>query len=76
MMKFETKRIFTGTTKKVGKQGNEYILISFLNDEGQTFTVVSDVDVPENIKMLDEVNVEFEITTGRYTNMRVKRIWK
>lgn len=75
-MRFQTKRIYTGKTIKTSKQGNEYILLSFLNDDGQTFTVVSDVDVTDDIKQLDEVNVEFEIKAGRYINMRVKRIWK
>lgn len=75
-MRFEIRRIYTGTTKKISNQGNEYILISFLNDEGQTFSVVSDVEVPDDIQPLDEVNVEFELSTGRYKNLRVKRIWK
>lgn len=75
-MRFKTRRIYTGTTTKMSKMGNEYILVSFLNDDGQTFTVVSDVEVPDDVQKLDEVNVEFEVSVGRYNNLRVKRIWK
>ena len=75
-MRFETRRIYTGTTKRESKEGKEYTLISFLDDEGQTFTVVSDVEVPNDVKQLDSVFVEFELSTGKYKNLRVKRIWK
>jgi len=75
-MRFETRRIYTGTTKKEGKNGNKYTLINFLDDEGQTFSVVSDVEVPLGIKQLETVNVEFELTTGKYKNLRVKKMWK
>lgn len=73
-MRFETKCNYIGKKKKVSEKGNEYLLISFLDDD-YIFNAVSDVEVPENIERLDEVNVEFELTV-KYNNLRVKRIWK
>lgn len=75
-MKFQCERIITGVEKKTSKDGNEYILIHFLNDDGRTFSCVSEVPLPSDIKQLDKVNVEFQIIIGRYINLRVVGIWK
>lgn len=75
-MRFQTERIITGAEKKTSKNGNVYTIINFLDDNGRTFSCVSDVSLTSDIKALDKVNVEFEIITGRYTNLRVVGIWK
>lgn len=75
-MRFQTERIITGAEKKTSKNGNVYTIINFLDDNGRTFSCVSDVPLTSDIKALDKVNVEFEIITGRYTNLRVVGIWK
>lgn len=75
-MKFNSKCIYTGKVIKEGKKG-KYILVHFLKEDGQTFSVVSDVDVPENVNQLDVVNVVFElIFTSKNVYVRVKKIWK
>ena len=75
-MRFQCERIITGAERRTSKSGHEYILMHFLDDEGRTFSCVSDVEVPDDIQPLEEVNVEFDLSTGRYKNLRVKRIWK
>lgn len=75
-MKFNARCVYTGKTEKKSKKGNKYILVNFLDDNGKTFTVLSVVDVPENIKMLEVVNVEFELVFGRNIYLRVNKIWK
>lgn len=74
-MKFRTKRVFTGKEVKINKNGERYIIVYFLDDNGKTFSVVSVEDV--NINQLDVVNVEFEIIFGiKNIYMRANKIWK
>lgn len=76
ILRFQCERVITGAEKKMSKNGNEYIIFNFLDDNGRTFSCVSDVTLPSNIKILDKVNVEFEVKTGRYINLRVVGLWK
>lgn len=76
-MKFETKCIYTGTEVIQSKNGNKYILLNFLDDNGKTFSVISNLDIPEGINQLDIVNVEFELLfANRKIYMRVNKVWK
>lgn len=75
-MRFQSERIITGAERKISKNGNEYNIFNFLDDNGRTFSCVSDVPLTSDIKALDKVKVEFEIITGRYINLRVVGIWK
>ena len=75
-MRFQCERVITGAERKTSKNGNEYIIFNFLGDDGRTFSCISDVPLTSDIKVLDKVNVEFEVKTGRYINLRVVGIWK
>lgn len=76
-MRFQCERIITGIENRKSKNGNEYIIIHFLDDNGKTFSCVSNVPLPDDVKQLDLVNVEFEIIfTSKNIYMRVNKIWK
>lgn len=76
-MKFKTKCTYTGIEVKQSKKGNVYKLINFLDDNGKTFSVLTTVDVPGDIKPLDKINVEFELLFAyRNIYMRVIKVWK
>ena len=63
-MTFKTKKILTGVFNKTSKKtNNEYTILNFLNDNGTTFSSMlgEGVKLPDGLKQLTEVNVEFEV---------------
>lgn len=78
MLEFREERIIlTGIDTRISKNtGEEYKIINFLGENGQTFGCMAECDIPGNLKQLDEVNVLFKVLPGRYTQLRVVDIKK
>lgn len=72
-MEFNKTLIFTGIIKRVSKSTNkEYKLISFLGDNGQTFTALLDTYFEEDlINFLDKLNVTFRLNVGKFLSLSV-----
>lgn len=67
MITFEKELIYTGQeTRKSQKTDNDYTLLSFLGENGQTFTTLFNDIFPNNIKPLDSVVANLKLTPGRY----------
>lgn len=75
MFEFIEEMIFTGKAKKTSKNGNEYTLISYLGEDGQTFTTIAECILPE-LNQLDKVRVKFKVTPGRYLTLKTIGIEK
>lgn len=76
MLKFEEKMIYTGKINKVSKQGNNYTIVNYLNDDGKTFGTIAECEISEDIRQLDEVLVKFEVIPGRYVQLKTVGIEK
>lgn len=64
-MTFEAKKILTGVIPKVSKiTGKPYTILTYLNDNGSTFTSMmsEDCKLPTGLKQLSDVKVKFEVT--------------
>lgn len=67
------KELFcTGIEKRTSKNGNEYTLIKYLEENGDTFSTVfiGDISMLSNIKRMENVKVDLELLTGRYMQLR------
>lgn len=78
MLEFREERmILTGINSRISKNtGEEYKIINFLGENGQTFGCMAECDIPLTLKQLDEVSVHFKVLPGRYTQLRVLDIKK
>lgn len=75
MFKIKEKLIFTGKEKRQSKAGKEYNLVYFLGENGQSFSVISNI-YPDDLKQLDEVQATIKVTPGRYITMELLSIAK
>lgn len=71
MLEFIETMVLTGIEKKVSKSGTEYTLAYLLGENGQTFSVPVDCEVPEGLQQLDKVEVLFKYVTGRYPHIKI-----
>ena len=70
-MKFTEQKIVTGVMQKVSKtSGKPYVMINYLNDDGQTFGTIAECTIPVGLKQLDKVLVDFELTVGKYMQLK------
>lgn len=70
-MLFTESRIVTGVVQRVSqKTGNPYTVVNYLNDDGSTFSTVAECEIPRELKQLDRVEVDFDLTVGRYTALK------
>lgn len=74
-MRFKTQKVITGIEQKVSKKtGNPYRMVNYLNENGSTFSsmVEEGLVVPEGLKQLSSVEVEFEVTfyNGNVSGLR------
>lgn len=69
MFQFKENMIFTGKSERISKKGKEYTLVSYLDNEGQTFSTIAECPVPD-LKQLQEVVVTFKVTPGRYLTLK------
>lgn len=76
MLKFKEKIIMTGIERRVSKQGNEYLIINYLGENGQTFGTIAECFIPDGLKQLDKVEVDFQVVPGRYTQLKTVGISK
>ena len=77
MLKFKERCILTGIEKrKSQKTGTEYTLANFLGESGQTFGCIVEGNIPQGVKQLDIVEVDFIVVPGRYTQLKVESIKK
>lgn len=76
MLKFENEIIYTGHQNRTSKQGKEYILINYLDESGQTFGTMAECIIPDNLKQLDRVKVQFGVVTGRYVGLKTLGLQK
>lgn len=66
MLKFEKDLIFTGQETKERKDKTTYTLVSYLGETGQTFQTMAKCAIPNDLKQLDKVHVNFNLIPGRY----------
>lgn len=78
MLEFDEIMVFTGVEKRTSKEGREYILIRYLNTDGQTFSTIADVNcvVPGELQQLDRVNVRLKVIPGRYIQLKTLSLEK
>lgn len=72
------KLIYTGHEKRAGKNG-DYYLFKFLDETGDSFTVMLDKEVDPvavltRIKPLNYYNCKLSLSFGRYTNLKLLEI--
>lgn len=78
-MKFKTQKIVTGVENRVStKTNNPYTLITYLDDNGTTFSTITTENtvIPTGLKQLDKVDVEFEVLPGKYMQLKTLTIVK
>lgn len=78
MLEFDEIMVLTGVEKRTSKEGREYILIRYLNTDGQTFSTVADVNcvVPGGLQQLDRVNARLKVIPGRYVQLKTLSLEK
>lgn len=76
MLSFTQEMIFTGSEPKKSEKGREYVLVNYLNDNGSSFGTVIECPLPDGLKQLDKVMVEFAVIPGRYTQLKTLAIEK
>lgn len=77
MFELKEEIIFTGFNQRTSqKTGAPYTIVNFLGQDGQTFGVMADCDIPLDLVQLDKVKVTFKVMTGRYTQLRLIDIKK
>lgn len=76
MLDFTKEMIFTGAELKKSKENKEYVLVNFLNENGSSFGTVCECPLPQNLKQLDKVTVNFLVVPGRYTQLKTLDIKK
>lgn len=71
-MEFTSQRIYTGKETRVSKKTNEeYTLVNFLDENGQSFGVIAKCFIPKDIKQLQQVKAKFNVKTGRYLQLEL-----
>lgn len=73
MLEFKEKLIYTGKYERISEKGNKYTIVNFLDEEGKTFGVIANCQVPE-LTQLQEVLVKFKLTPGRYNKLEIINI--
>lgn len=74
MLEFEEIMVYTGKQIRTSeKTGNQYTLVYYLDETGQTFSTIAECVVPE-LKQLDQVQVKFKVIPGRYTQLKTIEI--
>ncbi|MEW9097384.1 MAG: hypothetical protein AB2417_20110 [Clostridiaceae bacterium] len=77
MLEFKEKLIYTGSDERTStKTRVDYQLITYLGENGQTFSTVADCQIPSDIKQLDRVEVTFKVVPGRYIQLKTLDIKK
>jgi len=80
MLEFKEKCILTGISKRTSTKTNEeYLLINFLGEDGQTFGCMGSSDLAadvQGLQQLDKVEVNFKVIPGRYTQLKVLSLRK
>lgn len=72
-MKFEKEMVYTGISKRISKKTNtEYILVNLLDEEGVQVSCIARCEIPQNIEKYQDVNVIFNLTTGRYNTLVIE----
>lgn len=78
MLEFDEIMVLTGIEKRTSKEGREYMLIRYLNTDGQTFATIADVNcvVPGGLEQLDRVKSRLKVIPGRYIQLKTLSIEK
>ena len=76
MFEFKETLILTGIENRISNSGRKYTIANFLGENGRTFSCVVDCPVPEGLKQLDKVEVDFKFVPGRYAHVRIIGIKK
>ena len=76
MLKFKEEIIMTGIESRTSKQGKDYKIINYLGSNGQTFGTIAECHIPDDLKQLDKVSVDFQVVPGRYTQLKTIGILK
>lgn len=70
MLEFKERLIYTGRYERVSERGKKYTILNFLGEDGKTFGVIANCEVPE-INQLQQVHVKFKLTPGRYNKLEI-----
>lgn len=73
-MKFKQEMVFTGVETNISKKtGNEYRLVKLLDKEGNQIVCLVE-KIQSDIKMLQEVEVDFELKVGKYIQLKALEV--
>lgn len=73
-MKFTARLPITGIVERVSKKtNNPYVIVNFLNEEGQSFGAMYKGvhDIVGQFKQMDLVEATFNLRTGQYMNLEL-----
>lgn len=78
-MTFQSRKLIAGFEQRVSKQTNQpYVIITYLNENGSTFQSILDAnaDIPEGVKQLSVVDVDFQVTffNNKVSGLKTKSI--
>lgn len=76
MLKFTQKMSFVGLQSRTSKSGNDYFIATFLTSDNDVVQCMSDFFDASGFDRLQFCEVDFELSTGRYTNLKVKNVRK
>lgn len=75
MFEFKEEMVVTGVVNKTSKKGNEYVIVNYLGQDGQTFGTMAECNLP-NLNQLDRVLATFKLTPGKYIQLKTIDIEK
>lgn len=76
-MEFIKEMVITGIEQCVSKNGNTYVLIHILLENGQTVACMYRSEDPldlGSIKKMEKNKILFYLVVGRYTQLYVKKV--
>lgn len=78
MLNFTKKMIVTGAEQRVKKDGNSYVLVHVLGNNGQTFSCIykGDVNKVMTLEKMQQYNIDFSVSIGQYTHISIVDINK
>lgn len=63
--------VYTGYETRTSKNGNDYILVKFLEDTGDSIACMTSVDPVKigQMKQLEKYSCDFDLRIGRFTKL-------
>lgn len=76
MLKFTQKLNFISLDSRTSKAGNDYFVATFLTSDNVVVQCMSEFFDVSGFDRLQLCEVDFELSTGRYVNLKVKNARK